>query len=193
MFAQLDSWDKQALIFLNSFHTPLLDPVAYYLTKTEFWVPLYAYLLFLIFRDYRKNGWWVLLGVIITILIADRVTSGLMKPFFLRLRPSHDPSLEGIIHIVNNYRGGRYGFASGHAANTTGVALFMFLLFRRSYRWIGLMFVWAAIMSYTRIYLGVHYPGDIIAGALVGVMGGCAGYYGYRWLKARWSPPAPDA
>jgi len=190
MLEQLDAWDKQLLIFLNSLHTPALDTVAFFLTKTEFWVPLYAYLLFLIFRDYRMNGWWVMAGVVISILITDQVTSSLMKPYFMRLRPSHEPSLEGIIHLVNEYRGGLYGFASSHAANTTGIALFIFLLFRGKYRYVWLMFVWAGIMTYTRIYLGVHYPGDILVGAVIGLLGGYAGYRSQQWLRIRFSTPA---
>lgn len=192
MLEQLQTWDKQLLVFLNQFHTPALDTAAYYLTKTEFWIPLYAYLLFLVFRDFHQGGWWVLAGIVIALVITDQVTSSIMKPYFMRLRPSHEPSLEGIIHIVNNYRGGLYGFASSHAANTLGTALFFFLLFRDRYRYVWLLFVWAAVMSYTRIYLGVHYPGDILTGWLVGFAGGIAGFKGYQWLKARYATGSPS-
>lgn len=99
-----------------------------------------------------------------------------MKPFFARPRPSHEPGLAGLLHLVNGYKGGAYGFASSHAANTFGVAMFIYLLFRSRYAWISAIFVWAAVMSYTRIYLGVHYPGDIFAGALVGSACGVAAF-----------------
>jgi undecaprenyl-diphosphatase len=185
MIEQLKQWDEQMLVLLNSFHTPLLDPVMLLITRTDFWIPLYAGLIYLIFTKYRKEGWLVMAGVAITILVADQTTSSIMKPFFQRLRPSQEPGLRDIIHIVNDYRGGLYGFASSHAANTTGIALFCFLLFRRTYKWIGLIFIWTIIMTYSRIYLGVHYPGDILVGAIVGIMSGVAGYRFYLWLKSR--------
>ena len=178
MIEQLKVWDEQLLLFFNQFHAAWLDPVIYQVTKTEFWIPLYAFLLYLIFRNYKKEGWFILLGIVITILLADRITSGLMKPFFLRLRPSHEPSLEGLLHFVQDYRGGTYGFASSHAANTTGVAFFIFLLFKDRFKWIWMIFIWALVMSYTRIYLGVHYPGDILVGMLVGIG---SGYSGFRF------------
>ena len=191
MLEQLDTWDRQALIFLNQFHADALDPVIFYVTRTDFWIPLYALLIYLIFRNFGKQGWFVMAGIAVSILLTDQITSGLMKPFFERLRPSHNPELEGMLHLVNGYRGGLYGFASSHAANTTGIALFIFLLFRNRYRYIGLMFGWAAIMCYTRIYLGVHYPGDILVGILVGLTGGYAAFRFYGWLNGRYGKPSP--
>lgn len=164
--------DKDLLLFLNGFHHPALDPIMFYITKTTFWIPLYLFFVFLIFKQYGKDGWWILAGASITILLADQITASLMKPYFARLRPSQDPSLEGLLHTVNGYKGGLYGFASSHAANTFGIAIFMWLSVRSHYKWIGLAFVWASIMTYTRIYLGVHFPGDVIVGALVGLMSG---------------------
>lgn len=190
MLDLLDGWDRDLFIFLNQLHAAALDPIAYYATKTEFWLPLYLYLIFLIFRDHKKEGWFVLAGVAISILLSDQITSSLMKPLFARLRPSHEPTLESVIHLVNGYRGGLYGFASSHAANTVGIALYFYLLMRNRYRLAWLLFVWAGVMSYTRIYLGVHYPGDILFGALVGLMSGYVAFRFYEWLKNRYSPKA---
>lgn len=162
--------DRDAFLFLNHLDTPWLDAIMPWVTRTESWIPLYLVLLFLVIRDYRKNSWAILLGIALTIVFADQVTSNLMKPFFQRLRPSHDPSLDGLVHIVNEYRGGLYGFASGHAANTFGVTTFLVSVLSQ-YRWISWLFLWAGLMTYSRIYLGVHYPGDIIVGALVGIIG----------------------
>lgn len=190
MLEQLDSWDKQAIVFLNGFHADALDPVIFYATRTDFWIPLYALLIYLIFRNYGKQGWFVMAGVALSILLTDQITSGLMKPYFERLRPSQNPELEGVLHLVNGYRGGLYGFASSHAANTMGIAMFIYLLFRDRYRFIGWMFGWAAFMCYTRIYLGVHYPGDILTGIVIGLLSGLVAYRFYQWLKGRYGKPS---
>ena len=161
--SKLLEWDEQLFLWLNGFHSPWLDPVMLLMTKTAFWMPLYVVLLYLIFTHYKKEGWLMLAGIGLAILFSDQISSTLMKPLFQRLRPSQEPALQGLIHIVNGYQGGLYGFVSSHAANTLATAFFIWLSFREIYRWTGLIFVWAAIMMYTRIYLGVHYPGDILS------------------------------
>ncbi len=179
---EIVEWDKQLFIWLNGFHTPWLDPVMLLVTKTAFWLPLYFALAYLIFKNYRKEGWLVLAGVGLAILLADQITSGLMKPLFARPRPSHEPSLAGLVHIVDDYTGGQYGFASSHAANTFTVALIVWLVLKQFYRWIVFIFLWATLMTYTRIYLGVHYPGDILAGMMVGLLSAWTGFRFYKWL-----------
>lgn len=170
--------DKELLLYFNGFHASWLDPVMILATKTIFWLPLYLVIVYLIIRFKQWDTFYFLVGIALCIVLTDQITSGFMKPFFARLRPSHEPSLEGLLHIVNNYRGGQFSFASGHAANTFGVATFIFMLFRGRYHWMSAIFLWAALMSYTRIYLGVHYPGDIVVGALIGIL---CGWISYRF------------
>jgi len=182
--------DKDLLVWINSFHTDWLDPVVLIITKTSFWTPLYLFFIYLIFKKLGQDAWFALAGAALTILLSDQITSSIMKPFFQRLRPSHDPSIQDMLHFVANakgkiYRGGLYGFASGHAANTFGTATFVWLVLKDRTRWIALAFLWAAVMTYTRLYLGVHFPGDILVGALVGVLSALTGYKLFRWLKER--------
>jgi len=183
---ELLDWDRRLLIWLNSFHTDWLDPVMYYTSQTFFWLPLYVFLIWLIVKDFKKEWWVPIIGIIVTIVLADQITTSLMKPFFARLRPSQEPSLQGIVHLVRDYHGeiytgGLYGFASSHASNVFALAMFFWLLFRRTYKSTALLFAWAAIVAYTRIYLGVHFPGDVIVGAAVGVL---AAWIGYQLCKA---------
>lgn len=190
--------DRRLLVWLNGFHTDWLDPVMYYTTQTWFWIPLYLFLLWLVIKDFKKEWWIPIIGIGVTILIADQVTSSIMKPFFARLRPSQEPSLQSVIHLVKDrngdfYTGGLYGFASSHAANTFGTATFFVLLFSSSRKWIVWLFLWAAVMTYTRIYLGAHYPGDILVGGIVGVIGGLAGTWVTRWLKTKIVDPTASS
>ena len=185
MIDELIELDKKMLIFLNGFHTPILDPVMLLITKTFFWTPLYLFLIFLLFKNFKSQAWFILIGAGLTILLCDQITSTFMKPFFARLRPSQDPTMQAVLHFVDGYRGGLYGFASGHAANTLGIALFLWLTLRSVYRWVWIIFIWALLMTYTRIYLGVHYPGDIFVGGLIGLLCGWIGFKSSEYLRKR--------
>jgi undecaprenyl-diphosphatase len=183
--------DKKLLLLLNSLNHPIMDQIMIYATETFFWLPLYLFLMFLIFKNYKKETWFILLGAAITIILADQITSSLMKPFFARLRPSQEPSLLGLVHLVNGYKGGLYGFASSHAANTFGTAIFVWLVLRPYYKTVVWIFAWAAFVTYTRIYLGVHYPGDILVGATIGLVCGWIGFIFSEWLRERFSNRQP--
>ncbi len=128
-------------------------------------------ILMLLYLLYFKKGWrrtiTVLLAIALVILIADRVSAGIIKPLVERARPSHNPDLQSTIHIVNGYRGGAFGFVSSHAANCFGIALLLAMIFKNR-AFTCTMVVWATLMCYSRIYLGVHYPGDIVCGAILG-------------------------
>ena len=142
------------------------------------WIPLYLLLLYLVIKQYGKRSVWVLLAVALVILCSDQLSAHVCKPLFQRLRPCYHPDLEGMIHLPRGLAGGRYGFVSSHAANTFAVATFLTAVLRKNYRRIGWwLYGWALISSYTRIYIGFHYPGDIIAGAVLGVFIGWIGYF----------------
>jgi undecaprenyl-diphosphatase len=172
--------DEQLFTYFNSHHSPYLDQVMFYMSKTYLWLPLYFFLAYLIFKHYKKDSLIIALCIALIITLSDQLTSGLMKPIFERLRPSHEIHLADTIHLVNNYKGGLYGFASSHAANTFALITFIWLLFRSHYKKISWLFLWAFLIAYTRIYLGVHYPGDVIVGAFIGFLCGLVGFQLYR-------------
>lgn len=176
MIEKLKAIDEELFIWLNSFHADWLDPIVFQMTETVTWIPFYGILIYFIYRADHKGIWWVLGGAALTILISDQVTSGLMKPFFERLRPCHEERLDGVIHNYGRC-GGLFGFVSSHAANTFAIATFLNLKIRDNLPYLKWIFLWAFIISYTRIYLGVHYPFDILLGAVIGVAAGWVSWF----------------
>jgi undecaprenyl-diphosphatase len=158
--------DQAIFLFLNGLNHSGLDPVMSFFSEKWVWLPLYAILLGILIYKYRFKALWVVLALALSIVVADRGTSGLMKPGFERLRPCHEPSLIDSIHLVDGC-GGKYGFPSSHAANTFALAAFFYFLFAGN-KWRYTLIAWAVIVTYSRIYLGVHYPLDVIAGAIFG-------------------------
>lgn len=169
MIETLKTWDEELFLWLNSFHFDWLDPVMFQLTQTITWTPLFLFLIYKIYKVNPKNSWWVFGGIMLSILIADQFTSGFLKPLMERLRPCHDPRWEGQMHNYGRC-GGLYGFVSSHAANTFAVATFLNLKLGKQINHLKWMFLYAIVVSYTRIYLGVHYPFDIVLGATIGVI-----------------------
>lgn len=183
------SFDQRLLLALNGSESTYVDNIFMMVTKTGTWVPLLLVLLYILL----KNRPWrevllVVAAMALLILITDRFSSGFCKPFFHRFRPSHEPLLEGLVDLVEGRRGGLYGFISSHAANTFGLCAFLALYFRRRLTTLTLL-LWACLSSYSRIYLGLHYPGDILAGALFGLLAGSAVYAVMLWASARWLEP----
>ena len=166
----LNQLDHQLFIALNSFHSAFMDKMMLIITDRVTWIPLYLVILFMIFKTNAWNDALVkVLLLILSVGLSDFTTSGLMKPYFERLRPCHDVSLDGLMTLVGNC-GGMYGFASSHSANSAALAMGLFLMFKVQWpRFTMIMMVWALVVSYSRVYVGVHFPGDVLTGILIGI------------------------
>lgn len=162
--------DKEVFLFLNGLNASWLDPVMYYISEKFFWVPFYVLLLWFCYKNYGwKTTLFIMLFAILLITMSDQV-SGIIKKATQRLRPSRDESLADLVHFVRK-RGGGYSFVSAHASNSFALALFMIHLLRKKVRFIvPVMITWAVLKSYSRIYLGVHYPADVIGGVILGIL-----------------------
>lgn len=169
--------DQQILLFLNSLHTPFWDNVMWVVSGTWIWTPLYVAILFLIYKrvSNKQHFFILLLFIALTILLTDQISSSVFKNLVRRPRPTHEPALEGLVHTVRGYTGGLYGFVSSHAANNFGIVTLSALLIKK--RWFTVaMTLSALLICYSRIYLGVHYLGDIICGAVLGILIGWGVY-----------------
>jgi undecaprenyl-diphosphatase len=171
MLEFLDTLDKKIFLYLNQHHNETSDVIWQAITNIPTWIPLYIFILLMMIIVFKKDSLYLIMGILLVILASDQFTSSFMKPFFERLRPCHDFEIGQLVHVVKKC-GGQFGFASGHAANSFGIAMFTWLTFRSYWKSTWLMFVWAAIVAFSRIMVGVHYPGDIVVGSLVGMFFG---------------------
>ena len=187
----LQQIDSSIFLYFNRMHTSWTDVLFYYISNRFVWIPLYLLLAFFLFRRYRKKAWIVVAAVVISVFLSDQ-SCNLIKRTVQRPRPSHNIELVDQVHLVAKpdgtlYKGGPYGFPSSHAANAMALAFIVVVfLTREKTLWTLLMFFWMLLVSYSRIYLGVHYPGDIIVGWCVGAIWSGLIIFGLqksKWLK----------
>jgi undecaprenyl-diphosphatase len=170
----IEHLDQQALLFLNSLNSPFFDKVMYTISGKVIWIPLYLTILIYLGVKYKRKFLIIVLFIILAATLADQI-SVMFKNYFLRLRPCHDPELQGLVHLVKGECGGMYSFVSSHASNSFNVALISLLFIKK--RWFSIsIIIWALVVGYSRIYLGVHYPGDVICGSILGALIGWSIY-----------------
>ena len=185
MIDYLKNIDETLFLFLNGLHNDVFDFLMHWITYQQTWYPFYLLIVIWMFWKYKQKAIIPILFIIIAITISDQFTSSFMKPFFERLRPCHDPSISDLVHVVDGC-GGLYGFASSHASNSFALATLLYMFFRSEFKYTSILFVWAALVAYSRIYVGVHFPGDIIVGGLIGYLVGLILFVIYSKLPSKY-------
>lgn len=178
LLQQLLQIDYQVMLFVNRVMVhPVLDQVALFMREAIFHIPLYLFLLIYVVQLYGKKGWWWFLGAVSLIALSDLISSQLIKEYFDRPRPCRDPFLVHQLRFLAKYCGANGSFTSSHAVNHFAFASYAFFTLGKSSSWFKYLFVWAAIIAYSQVYVGVHFPSDILVGGLLGML--------FGWIAAR--------
>lgn len=175
--------DKELFLYLNTLGCPMWDGFWAFISERSYWIPLYILLLYLLYKNFGLKKTLLVLGLTLLMIGATDQITNLFKDGFQRLRPCFTKEFEGIMRTVGCDRRGQYGFTSAHASNHFALALFLGLIFKQKIKWLIFpLLIWAAFISYSRIYLGVHFPLDIICGAVMGLILGFGFYKLYGWI-----------
>lgn len=175
--------DKVLFLFFNGLHNSFFDFVMYWISSKTIWIPLYLYFIYLLYKTYNRGFWLPLIVLIFIVGLSDTVSVYLFKNIFERLRPCHDPAIADLVHLVKGKCGGQFGFVSSHAANMFALSTTLWLMIRKKYpKSLIWLWLWAGMIGYSRVYLGVHFPGDVLGGVYVGMVVGLIGYKLYSLL-----------
>lgn len=170
----LNDLDKEGLLLINRHHSLFWDKIMWFASGDTSWIPFYILLTFLLIIYYRKKSWLIIILIIPLVVCTDQLAATVIRSMEIRMRPSHIPGIENLLHFVNNYRGGTIGFISAHACNVSGLAIYLSLITKQKTKWLPyLLLAWSLLVCYSRVYLGVHFPGDVIIAIF---FGSCIGW-----------------
>lgn len=166
-------WDKSLFYLVNSkWHNPVMDWLMPLLRNSPMWNPFYLFLILLIVTNFKKNIWWYIGLAALTVIISNYISSNLIKENIYRLRPCNDPSIASWVRVLVGYRPQSSSFTSSHAANHFAIAVYLYITLKPYFaKWVPVLFlIWAAAISYSQVYVGVHYPLDIAGGTIIGIL-----------------------
>jgi undecaprenyl-diphosphatase len=176
--------DKQLLVYLNSLGSSAFDPLWLFITKQSHWTPFFLILLYFVFKKLGTKQTTILLLFIAVLLTINNEITELFKAHFQRLRPCNDLAIKDIIRNIKPSN--TFSFFSGHSSNSMAVFVFLYLIFKKHYKYFWLLIFWPLIFAYSRIYLGLHFPTDILAGFTCGLIMGNLWYKLYNFLKIKY-------
>lgn len=179
MLEYINQLDHDATIYLNGIHNPLWDRIMLFITNKYTWFPAYAALIAFFIIVFKKRGALMTVAFILSVLFIEISSSWISKPYFERYRPCKDPVVSTQIRSIDGCRS-LYGFFSGHSSQSFGIAVLLILFFRRRNWWFWVSLLWAGLVAYSRVYLGVHYLGDILFGAIFGTMSAFLFYWLFK-------------
>ena len=171
LIEKIEQIDRQLLFAINDANSPLFDTIMWWVSKPAFGIPFYLLFVFLLYKYFGwKSALIIVLSTVAAVGLADLSAKYLFKEMFERFRPSQNFEIKDQLHYVNSYHGGMYGFVSSHAANMFSIAMLLGLWLKKKIRYsLHFLLIWAALIGYSRVYLGVHYPSDVLCGALLGM------------------------
>jgi len=185
MIDYLSTLDTSLFLSINGLHNSFFDGLMLYISGKLSWLPLYLFLIYIIIRNYKWKSLLILAFIGLLILISDQLSVHAFKNVFQRLRPCHNEELKNIVHTVHHC-GGQFGFVSSHATNSFALVVFLSLLLKKFHPWLpALLIVWGILIAYSRVYLGVHYPGDVLGGAILGAGIGWVLFVIYQQIEHR--------
>jgi undecaprenyl-diphosphatase len=180
MFEFLKETDTKLFLLINNHHCTVCDFIFYWASSRITWIPFYIFIAFLICKSFKNESWKIVIALAVLILLSDQL-SVFIKDHVMRYRPCHNLILQSQIHLVNGECGGQYGFVSSHASNSAALAVFLILLFDKRIKWLfSALLIWCCIISYSRIYLGIHYPLDVAGGWITGFLTAWIIFYFYK-------------